>query len=95
MEESKGKTARELEITFRRHAVYYYWHVISRTEWKLDRDPIESARKFLTEKGQDHQVKLLDVQAATETRVVAFQVVDFVREWASQTRELGMDSTCE
>ena len=85
----------KIKIPFRRTAVTYYWETISRTEWKLNPDPIESARKWIVERGGSHQVQLLDVQAAPGTRVVAFQVTDFMGEWAKNTRELAMDSTCE
>lgn len=63
-EECRGKSAKDIKISFRRHAVAYYWETVSRTEWKLDPDPIESARKWIVERGKSHHVALLDVEAA-------------------------------
>ena len=94
-EEGLGRSVEDLEITFGRKAVYYYWHVISREEWKLADDPFESARRFIEERGDEHNVALLDVPEEPGTRVVAFQVTDFMRVWAKNTQELGMDSTCK
>lgn len=94
-EESRGKSAKDIKISFRRHAIACYWETVSRTEWKLDPDPIESARKWIVERGDSHHIALLDVEAAPGTRVVVFQVTDFMEEWAKNTRELAMDSTCK
>lgn len=75
--------------------MYYYWHLVSQEDWLLDQDPVKSARIFLEEKGDEHFVSLLDVAAEPGTEVVAFQVTDFVKNWAIKTEELAMDSTCE
>ncbi|KAI0748960.1 hypothetical protein BC629DRAFT_1298088 [Irpex lacteus] len=94
-EEFRGKSAKDIDISFRRHAVAYYWETVSQTEWKLDPNPIESAQKWIVERGDSHQVAILDVEAAPGTRAVAFQVTDFMEEWAKNTRELAVDSTCK
>ncbi|RDX44376.1 hypothetical protein OH76DRAFT_1487106 [Lentinus brumalis] len=91
--ETEGKAVDEVEIPFQAKAVYYYWHIVSHDEWKLDPDPLESARKYLEMNSSEHHVALLDVPAAPGTRVLAFQVTDFVRVWGSRTQELAMDST--
>lgn len=75
--------------------MYYYWLVVSRTEWKLAPDPLESAQKFVEQHGAAHQVALLPLQAVRGVEVLAFEVRDFVERWAEHTRELAMDSTCE
>ena len=77
-------------MTFTSKAVYYYWHVVSREHWKLDANPLESARKFILRNRDTHHVDLLDVLAEPGTEVVAFQVTDFMSEWAANTQELGM-----
>ncbi|RPD53668.1 hypothetical protein L226DRAFT_517852 [Lentinus tigrinus ALCF2SS1-7] len=82
-----------IKLNFSSKSVYYYWHVVSREEWKLDNNPITSACKFIKEKGDTYHVALLDVQAEPGTRVLTFQVTDFVQEWARNTQELAMDST--
>ncbi|PCH44631.1 hypothetical protein WOLCODRAFT_50308, partial [Wolfiporia cocos MD-104 SS10] len=88
-----GKQVTDTGLPYRSKAVYYYWHVISKTEWRRADDPLESARRFIEENGDEYQVKLMDVKAALATKVLAFQVVDFVKEWAEHTQELAMDST--
>lgn len=80
---------------FSTKTIYYYWHVISKEYWKLDSNPLESAKKFLIENGDTHNVALLDVLDEPGTEVVAFQVTDLMSSWAAHTQELGMDSTCE
>lgn len=84
-----------MSVPYSSKSVYYYWHVVSRKHWKLDPNPLESAKKFVTENGDTHNVALLDVLSEPGTEVVAFQVTDFMSEWAEHTQELGMDSTCE
>ena len=63
--------------------------------WQLAKNPIISARKFIEESGDEHMIGLLDVEAAPETTVLAFQVKDFMDAWGENTRELAMDSTCK
>ena len=75
-------------------SVYYYWHVISQDYWKLDPDPLESARKFIRKNSATHHVALLDIEQVPGAEVVAFEVSDFMADWAPHTQELGMDSTC-
>ncbi len=93
--ETDGKAVDDVHIPFQAKAVYYYWHIVSRDEWKLAPDPLESARMYLEKNSGDHHVALLDVQAEPGTKVLAFQVTDFVRVWGARTQELAMDSTCE
>ncbi len=94
-EELRNRTLRKIKLGFSSKAVYYHWLVVSREEWKLDDDPIKSARKFILERGEEHGIAPLDVPAEPGTEVLAFQVTDFVEEWAKNTQELAMDSTCE
>ena len=75
--------------------MYYYWHLVSEQDWKLDSDPVTSAKKYISENESQHNVSLLNIEPEPGTEVVAFKVVDFVREWAVNTQELAMDSTCE
>lgn len=93
-EETKAKDVTEASLPYRSKAIYYYWNVVSRQEWKLNDDPVESARQFIKDQGAQHRVALLDVQAVPGTKVMAFQVTDFMDAWAAQTKELAMDSTC-
>ncbi|RPD61298.1 hypothetical protein L227DRAFT_466509, partial [Lentinus tigrinus ALCF2SS1-6] len=89
----RGRTLSDIKLGFSSKAVYYYWLVVSREEWELDDDPIKSAQKFVVEKGEEHGVTLLDIPAEPGTKILAFQVMDFVEEWARNTQELAMDST--
>ena len=68
---------------------------MSSNHWKLDSNPLESAKKFITKNSDTHNVALLDVLQEHGTEVVAFQVTDMVSHWAPHTQELGMDSTCK
>ena len=61
---------REVRLTFCRHTVYYYWHLVSRGEWRLDDDPLESARRYIKEKGKMMHVALLEVAPEPGTRVL-------------------------
>ncbi|EIW56575.1 uncharacterized protein TRAVEDRAFT_101164, partial [Trametes versicolor FP-101664 SS1] len=83
----------EDDLPYGPNAVYYYWHIISREEWRLADDPLASARKFVEERGEKHHIALLDVEAAPGTETLAFYVTDFVEMWAKHTQELAMDST--
>lgn len=94
-EETEGKDATEIDLPFRSKSVYYYWHIVSRDEWRLADNPIDSARKFLERDGESLYVKVLDVAAEPGTEVLAFEVTDFMKEWAKHTQELAMDSTCK
>ena len=68
--------------------------MVSRELWRRDSDTFVSAQKFILEDGKDHQVKVLDVLPEPGTQAMAFQIVDFMQAWASNTQELAMDSTC-
>ena len=94
-EETEGKEAPDINLPFRSKSVYYYWHVISREEWRLADDPIDSARTFLEREGESMHVAVLDVTPEPGTEVLAFEVTDFMNEWAQHTQELAMDSTCK
>lgn len=64
------------------------WH-----EWRLGDNPLDSAQKFIENRGETYHVALLDVPPAPGTQVLAFQITDFVQEWARNTQEFAMDST--
>ena len=67
----------------------------SQESWLLDEDPVVSARKFLKTKGEESFVSILKVEAEPGTEVLAFQVNNLIKECATRTLELGMDSTCK
>ncbi|GJE92122.1 hypothetical protein PsYK624_082750 [Phanerochaete sordida] len=92
-EESLGKAAGKLDLPFSAKAVQHWWHVCSKGEWSFAKDPLESAREFILRHGDEHFIKLLDVVAAPGTQVLAFEVSDFIDEWAPHCQELAMDST--
>ncbi len=81
-------------MPFDEKAVRYHWLKTSQGAWRLAEDPIDSARKFITENGEENMIATLDVEAEPGTTVLAFQVTDFMEAWAENTRELAMDSTC-
>ncbi|KAI0338852.1 hypothetical protein BDW22DRAFT_1337423, partial [Trametopsis cervina] len=89
----KAHFSRQARLDFRSKSVYYYWHCVSRHAWKLAEDPVDSAEEFICQKGKEHNVGLLNVEAVPGVRVLAFQVTDFIKEWARNTQELAMDST--
>lgn len=68
---------------------------MSKDHWQLDNDPLKSAKAYLKDRGQTHNVSLMDLPSVKGTEVVAFQVDDFMRAWATKTQELAMDSTCK
>ncbi|OSC99965.1 hypothetical protein PYCCODRAFT_1342865, partial [Trametes coccinea BRFM310] len=84
---------KQIDVPFRSKAVYYYWGTVCRREWRLSDTPLASARKFLEERGEEFNVRALDIKEEPGTEVVAFYVKDFVNEWARNTQELGLDST--
>lgn len=90
-----GKQLSEVKISFRRKSVYYWWQIASQCTWKLDKDPLKSARIFISQNADKYHVKLLDVMPAPGTQVLAFEVTDFLDEWGPHMQELGMDSTCK
>ena len=93
-QETVGKPVTEVSVPYTEKSVYYYWHVISQDYWRLDPDPLESAKKFVVKNSAKHFVALLDIEAELGTEVMAFEVSDFIASWAKHTQELGMDSTC-
>ena len=94
-EETQGRDVKEAGLPFESKAVYYYWQVVSRQSWKLAPDPVESAREFIRRNEREHHIALLDVDPQPGTQVLAFEVTDFMQEWARNTQELAIDSTCE
>ena len=94
-EEAATSGVDDIDINIKEKSVYYYWNVVSRQEWHLADDPVESAREFISKRGEKHQVALLNVNPAPGVRVVAFQVKDFMESCGKSTRELAMDSTCK
>ncbi|TCD59764.1 hypothetical protein EIP91_011523, partial [Steccherinum ochraceum] len=91
--EGEGKEVSEIHIPFRSGAVYYYWNHVCAQEWKCAEDPLDSAKEWLQKNGAACNVATLDVTEEPGTRVLAFQVTDFMKEWARNTQELAMDST--
>jgi hypothetical protein len=93
--EAGGKAVSEVDIAFTRMSVYYHWSLVSRDLWKFDDAPLNSAREFMRQQGEKHQVALLNVEAEPGTEVLAFEITDIMQVCAEKTRELGIDSTCE
>ncbi|TCD62121.1 hypothetical protein EIP91_007458 [Steccherinum ochraceum] len=92
-QESLGRSVKEVNIAFRPKAVSYYWRTVASKRWKLTPDPFTSAREYIHQNSEKEHVALLDVAEEPGTQVLAFQVTDFVSEWAAHTQELAMDST--
>lgn len=78
-EEGRGKSAFDpaLALPFKQKAVYYYWHIVSRKEWRLADTPLHSARMFIETNSEMEFVSLLDVEAEPGTEALAFYVTDF------------------
>ncbi len=95
-QEGKGESAKTVakRLPFKQRAVYHYWNIVSSREWKLDKDPLVSARMFIEQKGAQEHIAALDVEPEPGTECVAFYVTDFVEGWAENAQELAMDSTC-
>lgn len=81
-------------MKFSEKSVYYYWQVISRKQWRLADDPVESAEIFLKTKGEEEGVVHMEIKPEPGTEVVGYYVKDFIERWAVHTQELAMDSTC-
>ncbi|KAI0642153.1 hypothetical protein C8Q79DRAFT_929170 [Trametes meyenii] len=94
---TKGRKATDpgTALPFRQKSIYYYWQVVTRQEWRRGSKAFDSARAFVEEKGEEHSIKLLDVQPEPGTEALAFYVTDFVEGWAANAQEIAMDSTCE
>lgn len=90
----EGRSVTEVDMPFRSKAVYYYWHVVTRKLWRFSDDPFQSAHLFLSRSGQRNHVSILEVEHEPGVKALAFQVNDFLAEWALHTQELAMDSTC-
>ena len=58
--------------------IYYHWNIVSGTQWKLDKDPLASARKFIERNGETHSLSILSIAEPQGTKVLAFEVTDFV-----------------
>ena len=95
LEETRGKDVEEVDLPFRSAAVYYYWNIVSRQEWKIRPEAMESARAFIETHGDQCKIALLDLGEVPHASLLAFEVTDFMRAWAKRTEELAMDSTCE
>lgn len=93
-EECHGKSVEEIDLLFKAKTVYYYWHIVSRKEWRLADTPLESARTYVEQNAVEAHIELLDLKPEPGTEVLAFQVTDFMDAWAKNTQELAMDSTC-
>lgn len=93
--EAAKRSVHTIKLLFRSKAVYYYWQIVTRDEWRLASTPLESARKFLEDKGEEYHIQSLDVEPEPGTEVLAFYITDFVEGWAEHTQELAMDSTCK
>ncbi|KAI0643577.1 hypothetical protein C8Q79DRAFT_1012162 [Trametes meyenii] len=92
---TKGRKATDpgMALPFRQKSIYYYWQVVTRQEWRRSSKTFESACAFIEEKGDEHNIKLLDVQPKPGTEALAFYVTDFVEGWAANAQEIAMDST--
>ncbi|KAI0348907.1 hypothetical protein OH77DRAFT_1465898, partial [Trametes cingulata] len=84
---------RLLKTQYFANAVYYYWHIVTREEWRLADSPFKSAQMFVQQKGKEHCIALLEVETEPGVEVLAFYVTDFMQAWAKNTQELAMDST--
>ncbi|KAI0640722.1 hypothetical protein C8Q79DRAFT_1107119 [Trametes meyenii] len=92
---TKGRKATEpgTALPFRQKSIYYYWQLVTREEWRRGSKAFDSARTFIEEKGDQHNIKLLDVPAEPGTEALGFYVTDFVEGWAANAQEIAMDST--
>ena len=72
----------------------HYWESVSGQYWKLEKDGMESAQKFILAH-PEHNVKLIELEPVPGTRALAFYITDFMTAWKAHTSELAMDSTCE
>ncbi len=93
-EEMHGRAVTSGSLPFKAKAVYYYWNLVSREEWRFAADPLESAQKLVEVNAETEHIALLDVKAEPGTECLAFYVTDFVESWAEHAQELAMDSTC-
>ena len=76
--EAGNQPADKIKIPFRAKQVYYHWNIVSGTQWKLDKDPLASARKFIERNGETHSLSILSIAEPQGTKVLAFEVTDFV-----------------
>ena len=82
-------------IAFKQTAVRYYWLSESCHVWKCAEDPIESAREWCQNKGNEENVEMIEMDSVPYARAFAFVVKDFMEKWAHNTDSFLVDSTCE
>jgi hypothetical protein len=62
-------------------------------EWRKDKNPLESARKYIISQ-EDHHLELLELEEEAGMQTIAFVVKDFM-DYGHWTQSFLTDSTCK
>ncbi len=84
-------------------AAYHVWHNLNMKEWKLDPDPLISARKLLTNATNTHversgdlpRVRTIEMSENEDYSCLAFSIPPILHDWSHRVKELVVDSACE
>ncbi|KLO04446.1 hypothetical protein SCHPADRAFT_884303 [Schizopora paradoxa] len=74
--------------------IYNYWAKVNENVWKLDADAVESAKKVLA-KWDGVKTEIINLRDEPGMSTIAFAIKDTVDNWAGNTEELAIDSTCK
>ena len=71
-------------------AAYHVWHNLNMKEWKLDPDPLISARKLLTNATNTHvecsgdlpRVRTIEISENEDYSCLAFSIPPILHDWS-------------
>ena len=90
---------------FSQAAAYQDWHTFNMKNWKLDPNPLDSAKKLImntsilnSDEGDAPKlprIQLIENVANEDYDCLALCVLEILNVWHCQVRELIIDSACE
>jgi hypothetical protein len=85
--------------SFTRKSIYCLWAEVDSMQWKRNTNELISAQILLEEFASPDvnlsRIDPLPMSEETGHHVVAFGLVEHLRNWAGRIRELTIDSACE
>ena len=81
-------------------AAYQYWCSLNMKEWRLDEDPLTSAKLLLNNAGASSdegtsRVQMIDIENNVDYDCLAFSLPEILKEWGNPINEVVMDSACK
>ncbi len=84
---------------FSHQAIYNYWQTLRTKEWKLDQDPVVSAKMILEKASSQEEslgcVCVINMGDNPDYKCLAFSIPGVLKEWKERIKELVMDSSCK